>query len=80
MNFYLRENPNLTVGGRLSENLIRENGSSKMTGKIANSGNNHIDVMDNDAELRLRLGTSCLKESVTRVLGWSGDFLGGPIG
>ena len=56
-------------GGDCLKTQFEKNGSSEMTGKTTNSGNNHIEVMDDDAELRLNPGTLRSENSVEGVLG-----------
>ncbi len=51
---------------------MRKNSSSKMAGKTINSENNHVDVMNKDAEICLNSDTLLPGNSVGGVFGQPG--------
>lgn len=63
------KNRYLYIGGGCPRTQFEKNSSSKMAGKTINSENNHVDVMNKDAEICLNSDTLLPGNSVGGVLG-----------
>ena len=62
-------------GGGCPRTQFEKNSSSKMAGKTINSENNHVDVMNKDAEICLNSDTLLPGNSVGGVFGRPGGRL-----
>ena len=60
------------LGGGCPRTQFEKNSSSKMAGKTINSENNHVDVMNKDAEICLNSDTLLPGNSVGGVFGRPG--------